>query len=227
MLPAPKGILQQIRTIQRSFLWNGNGDKKKWALVAWNKLCMPKSMGGLNLVDPLTVNMTYGAKLWWRWIKEPNLPWARYWKEKYTPDCNNQDIVRLQEVPEGSPIWNLACKNRSIVQENSFWEIHNGRFALFWEDAWQQLPKLDTPELSSLKLLNQNEGRYRVHHYWNQSNRDPNWREWISLNSGNNSDRNESTQQFNDILQRRKIRKTEEEDKLRWGMRGSGNFSLK
>lgn len=178
-------------------------------------------------MDPLTVNMTYGAKLWWRWIKEPNLPWARYWKEKYTPDCNNQDIVRLQEVPEGSPIWNLACKNRSIVQENSFWEIHNGRFALFWEDAWQQLPKLDTPELSSLKLLNQNEGRYRVHHYWNQSNRDPNWREWISLNSGNNSDRNESTQQFNDILQRRKIRKTEEEDKLRWGMRGSGNFSLK
>eukprot|EP00253_Pinus_taeda_P008507 PITA_08507 len=39
MLPAPKGILQQMRNIQRSFLWNGNGDKKKWALVAWNKLC--------------------------------------------------------------------------------------------------------------------------------------------------------------------------------------------
>eukprot|EP00253_Pinus_taeda_P008550 PITA_08550 len=30
MLPAPKGILQQMRSIQRSFLWNGNGDKKKW-----------------------------------------------------------------------------------------------------------------------------------------------------------------------------------------------------
>eukprot|EP00253_Pinus_taeda_P010079 PITA_10079 len=39
MLPAPKGILQQMRKIQRSFLWNGNGDKKKWPLVAWNKLC--------------------------------------------------------------------------------------------------------------------------------------------------------------------------------------------
>eukprot|EP00253_Pinus_taeda_P033845 PITA_33845 len=66
MLPAPKGILQQIRNIQRSFLWNGNGDKRKWALVAWNKLCRPKAMGGLNLVDPSIVNRTCGAKLWWR-----------------------------------------------------------------------------------------------------------------------------------------------------------------
>eukprot|EP00253_Pinus_taeda_P016264 PITA_16264 len=40
MLPAPKGILQQMRNIQRYFLWSGNGDKKKWALVAWNKLCL-------------------------------------------------------------------------------------------------------------------------------------------------------------------------------------------
>eukprot|EP00253_Pinus_taeda_P033970 PITA_33970 len=224
MLPAPKGILQQMRTIQRSFLWNGNGDKKKWVLVAWNKLCKPKYMGGLNLVDPSIVNRTCGAKLWWRWIKEHNLSWAKYWKEKYTPDCNNQDMVRLQEVPEGSPIWNLVHKNRSIVQENSFWEIRNGRIALFWEDAWQQLPKLDTPELSSLKLSNQNERRHIVHHYWNQNNRDPIWREWISLN---NNKRNESTQKINDKLQKKKIRKAEEEDKLRWGMRGSGNFSLK
>eukprot|EP00253_Pinus_taeda_P012046 PITA_12046 len=29
MLPTPKGILQQMRNIQRSFLWSGNGDKKK------------------------------------------------------------------------------------------------------------------------------------------------------------------------------------------------------
>ena len=113
------------------------------------------------------------------------------------------------------------------MQENIFWEIHNGRIALFWEDAWQQLPKLDSPELSSLKLSNQNEGRHRVHHYWNQNNRDPIWREWISLNSDNNNERNESTQKINDKLQKIKIRKAEEEDKLIWGMRGSGNFSLK
>lgn len=136
MLRAPKGIPQQMRTIQRSFLWNGNGENKKWALVAWHKIYQPKSMWGLNLVDPLVVNRTYGAQLWWKWIKEPNLSWARHWKERYTPECDTQDLIRLQEVLEGSSIWNHARNNRSLIQEHNFWEICNGRLALFWEDAW-------------------------------------------------------------------------------------------
>eukprot|EP00253_Pinus_taeda_P035653 PITA_35653 len=115
MLPAPKGILQQIRNIQRSFLWSGNGDRKKLGLVAWDKLCMPKSRGRLNLADPGVVNRTCGAKLWWKWIENPTLPWARHWKEKYVPDCDTQELIRLQETPEGSPIWNHAKRNKNLV----------------------------------------------------------------------------------------------------------------
>jgi len=114
-MPAPSAILQKIRTIQRSFLWSGNTKKKKWALVAWNKLCTSKAAGGLNLIDPSTINMTCGAKLWWRWLKETNLPWARHWKEKYTPNYNEQNLIRIQETPEGSPIWNLARRNSNLV----------------------------------------------------------------------------------------------------------------
>eukprot|EP00253_Pinus_taeda_P018398 PITA_18398 len=140
-------------------------------------------MGGLNLVDPWVVNRTCGAKIWWKWIKEPTLPWARHWKENYTPDCDTQDLIRLQEVPEGSSIWNHARNNRNLVQEHSFWEIRNGR--------------------------------------------DPIWRDSIILNPGNTEEDNESSQQFNERILKRKIRKTEEDDKLRWGLKGNGNFSLK
>eukprot|EP00253_Pinus_taeda_P024446 PITA_24446 len=136
ILPAPQGILHRIRTIQRTFLWRGNVEKNKWALVAWNKLCKSKSLGGLNLIDPQTSNNICGAKLWWRWLKEPHLPWAKHWKEKYTPNCSETDLIRLQEVREGSPIWNLAKWNRNIIQDHSFWEIRNGNTVLFWEDAW-------------------------------------------------------------------------------------------
>jgi hypothetical protein len=45
ILPAPKGVLNQIRAIQRSFLWSGSSEKKKWSLVAWQKLCKPKNRG--------------------------------------------------------------------------------------------------------------------------------------------------------------------------------------
>lgn len=37
----------------------------------------------------------------------------------------------MQETSKGSPIWNLASTNWHIIQEQSFWEIRNGRMALF------------------------------------------------------------------------------------------------
>jgi len=75
-IPAPQGIKQQIRSIQRNFLWGRGEEKNKWALVAWDKLCKPKSHGGLWLHDPEMMSQASGAKLWWQWIKEPRAPWA-------------------------------------------------------------------------------------------------------------------------------------------------------
>eukprot|EP00253_Pinus_taeda_P029624 PITA_29624 len=80
----PKGVLQKIRVIQRSFLWSGNSGKQKWSLMAWDKIYKPKHLGGLKLQYLFTVNQACGANLWCRWLKEPNLPWAKHWKENDT-----------------------------------------------------------------------------------------------------------------------------------------------
>eukprot|EP00253_Pinus_taeda_P031015 PITA_31015 len=63
-IPAPQGIKQQIRNIQRDFLWGRGEEKKNWALFAWDKLCNPRSHGGLGLHDPETLSKFLGAKLW-------------------------------------------------------------------------------------------------------------------------------------------------------------------
>eukprot|EP00253_Pinus_taeda_P036193 PITA_36193 len=198
ILPAPKGILDQIRSIQRSFLWSGNSEKRKWSLVAWKKLCRPKNRGGLNLVDPLVVNRVCGAKIWWKWISDTTLPWATLWKEKYRLNSSNLDLIRI-----------------------------NGTQALFWEDAWQQSPKLDTPLLQPLKQLTQNEGQFRVNHYWNPSSEDSEWREWIVFNPAHNEDIQDAIQVLNQQILKRKNRIAAENDKLRWGPKGHGEFSLK
>jgi len=79
-LPAPKRVMQQIKIIQRDFLWGKGEDKKKWALVASDKLCKPKAHGGLGLHDPETLNKVSRAKHWWRWLKELETRWAKLWK---------------------------------------------------------------------------------------------------------------------------------------------------
>jgi len=65
-LPAPKGVLQQFRNIQRNFLWGKEETKRKWALVSWDKICKPKNHGGLRLDDQEILSKALGAKLWWR-----------------------------------------------------------------------------------------------------------------------------------------------------------------
>lgn len=227
IIPAPKGFLQKIRAVQRTFLWSGNLEKRKWSLIAWNKLCKPKHLGGLNLQDPSMINRAYGAKLWWKWLKEPNLPWAKHWKEKYAPKYSSQNLIRMQENPEGSPIWNLARNNRKIIQEHSFWEIRDGKTALFWEDARQQLPKLERPEFADCKRNNQELGRTIVNHYWKPNERDRGWRTWIfneieDITKEYNSMRNLRTQ-----LDKRRIQTTRDRDRLRWAKLEGGKFMLR
>jgi hypothetical protein len=48
-LAAPKQIIKAIRNLQRNFLWHRHQPNKKWVLVGWDKICTPKSMGGLGL----------------------------------------------------------------------------------------------------------------------------------------------------------------------------------
>eukprot|EP00253_Pinus_taeda_P003152 PITA_03152 len=61
-LPTPKRVLQHIQNIQRDFLWGKGEEKKKWALVAWDKLCKPKTHGGLGLHDPENPKQSFGGK---------------------------------------------------------------------------------------------------------------------------------------------------------------------
>eukprot|EP00253_Pinus_taeda_P029243 PITA_29243 len=98
---------------------------------------------------------------------------------------------------------------------------------LFWEDAWQQSPKLDTPLLQPLKQHIQNLGHFKVHHYWNTTSEDPEWREWIVFNPADNEGLQNSIQDLNQQILKRKIRVAAENDKLRWGPKGNEEFSLK
>eukprot|EP00253_Pinus_taeda_P026549 PITA_26549 len=81
-IPAPKGVLHHFRSIQREFLWGKGEERKKWALVAWDKICKPKKHGGLGLDDLEILSKVLGEKLWWCWVKDLKAQWAGIWKGK-------------------------------------------------------------------------------------------------------------------------------------------------
>jgi hypothetical protein len=130
-LAAPQSVIKKIRNLQRNFLWHGHNPDKKWALVSWEKVCKPKALGGLGLHDPGKLNNTMGAKIWWRWIKTPTEIWAQLWKHKYAQDIQHSHWIRMQDKIQGSNIWSDVWRNRPLIQEHAFWEIHNGQTARF------------------------------------------------------------------------------------------------
>ena len=60
---APMVVLKDIRSIQRQFLWGCNQDKHRWELVSWDKICQPKSRGGMELHDPKNNSEVLGDKI--------------------------------------------------------------------------------------------------------------------------------------------------------------------
>jgi len=94
-LLAPKAVLRQFKNIQRDFLWGKEETRKKWALVSWDKICKPKSHEGLGLDDQEILSKFLGAKIWWRWVKEPEAQWAKTWKEKYASSWQTSDLIRM------------------------------------------------------------------------------------------------------------------------------------
>ena len=55
----PKKILKQVQQSCRVFLWTGDTNPSKKALVAWDKICLPKAAGGLNIRHPENWNKGY------------------------------------------------------------------------------------------------------------------------------------------------------------------------
>jgi len=75
ILAAPKWVLKEIKKLQRSFLWGNSGHKREWALVKWEKVCLPKHFGESGLRDPHHSNVVMGACIRWNWLTTPYTPW--------------------------------------------------------------------------------------------------------------------------------------------------------
>ena len=61
----PKKVLHDICMICRAFLWSGQYFCQKPGAIAWEKLCQPKSAGGLGFRNVLNWNVAFLGKYVW------------------------------------------------------------------------------------------------------------------------------------------------------------------
>ena len=74
----PAKIAKLIESMCRSYLWSGAGQITKKALIAWERVCRPRSEGGLGLINMHIWNRAAIAKLCWDLENKEDKLWIKW-----------------------------------------------------------------------------------------------------------------------------------------------------
>lgn len=129
----PKNVSREIDKHNRNFLWRGNQDTRKTALVKWSDVCLPKEGGGLGLRKTEIANKAYLAKLGWNILTKKETLWADIMRHKY---LRAQPFMEVAARPENSYTWKGILATRDILGEGLGKRVCDGKSTLFWLDRW-------------------------------------------------------------------------------------------
>lgn len=79
----PAKILKMLDATCRSYIWTGNASITKKAYVAWDKMCIPKSAGGLGLMNLQLWNRAAILKLGWDLANKKDTLWIKWIHSMY------------------------------------------------------------------------------------------------------------------------------------------------
>ena len=137
----PRTLLKDIERWIRNFLWSDDISQRKLVAVAWHKVCLPFSEGGLRIRSLTSINEAENHKLCWELFNSTEA-WAILLKNR---------VLRI--TLQFPIISSLPCGVRSIKSEfqvlysNVSWLVGDGENINFWKDPW-----CGTPLFISLNL---------------------------------------------------------------------------
>ncbi|XP_060210228.1 uncharacterized protein LOC132637097 [Lycium barbarum] len=94
-------VLKEIDKKCREFLWGAFEEKRKIALVAWDKICMPKKNGGINIKGCSKWNIASVGKLLWQVASKKDILWVKWVNGIYLKSEENI----WEHIPPGDCSW--------------------------------------------------------------------------------------------------------------------------
>ncbi|XP_070044967.1 uncharacterized protein [Nicotiana tomentosiformis] len=124
----PSKVLKTIEAYCRSYVWSGGNVITRRSLVAWKKMCTPKSAGGLDLINFKLWNKAAIAKNHWDLAHKVDKLWIKwihsyYMKGKLVTDMPIpqqaswlvRKMIEARDVVE--PTQNLTKSNSNLIRQ--------------------------------------------------------------------------------------------------------------
>lgn len=151
----PTSVSTKLDQIHRTYFWHQSPDKKSISMISWDRICQPKSMGGLGLRKTPAVNTAFLAKLGWKIISDHSNLWVQSIHAKY---LKTSSFFECSPQPKDSLIWKKILQIRPLLLKGIRWKVGSGTSILFWLDNWcaptnlLTLLNIDPPDAINLEL---------------------------------------------------------------------------
>ncbi|XP_060178666.1 uncharacterized protein LOC132608897 [Lycium barbarum] len=74
----PKIMIELVKSTCRTFLWTGDVSGSNKTLIAWERLCLLRVAGGLNILDIYTWNQAAIRKMLWNICRKKDTLWVKW-----------------------------------------------------------------------------------------------------------------------------------------------------
>lgn len=101
--------------------------------LRWEKLCLPKSFGGMGFRDLKVFNQALLAKQGWRLICNPDSFISKVLKAKY---FKHGDFLSSCRGHDPSFVWRSIWGAKSILLDDLKWRVGDGSKINVWDESW-------------------------------------------------------------------------------------------
>ncbi|XP_017604153.1 uncharacterized mitochondrial protein AtMg00310-like [Gossypium arboreum] len=130
---APKGIIEEIQSQMSCMWWNNNDKARGWAMMAWDKMCYPKGMGGMGFRDLQLFNLALLGRQVWRLMTHTDTLCFKVLSPKYFPEG---DVFSYKQGDKPSFTWTSIAKAVDALKDGFLWQVGDGNRIDIRKDHW-------------------------------------------------------------------------------------------
>uniref|UniRef100_A0A8I6XTR8 Reverse transcriptase domain-containing protein n=1 Tax=Hordeum vulgare subsp. vulgare TaxID=112509 RepID=A0A8I6XTR8_HORVV len=124
-----KSFYVELNALLGKFWWSQQDKNNSLHWLSWEKLTLPKAMGGLGVRDMHTFNLAMLSRQGWRIIQNPYSLCAGILKARYFPYCSALEAVAHDGI---SYSWRSILQGLDVVKQGYIWRVGDGTSINIW-----------------------------------------------------------------------------------------------